>query len=172
MASQLSHSNTPFKPKKFPVILICDGVQSPANIGGLFRICEAMGVERIIFCGTGVDVSSPRLKKTARNTINAVNFTVENDIASELQKLKKANYLLIALEITANSISLESFELDKQKIALVIGNEQLGISAEVLDLVQQTIHIEMFGKNSSMNVVQATGIGLYSLVNKLKYSIE
>ena len=58
--------------------------------------------------------------------------------------------------------------MNQQKIALVIGNEQLGISAEVLELVQQTIHIEMFGKNSSMNVVQAAGIGLYSLINKLK----
>jgi tRNA G18 (ribose-2'-O)-methylase SpoU len=168
MTPQLSHSNTPFKTKKFPLILICDGVQSPANIGGLFRICDAMGVERINFTGTEVDVASPRLKKTARNTTNTVNFNVENEIVSELLKLKKENYLLLALEITANSIPLESVELDKQKIALIIGNEQLGISSEILEMVQHTVHIEMFGKNSSMNVVQATGIGLYSLVRKLK----
>ena len=44
-----------------------------------------------------------------------------------------------------------------------IGNERQGVSERILKQVQEVVHIEMFGKNSSMNVAQATAIALYEL---------
>ena len=52
-------------------------------------------------------------------------------------------------------------------IALIAGSEVSGISPELLEAAHQTAHIEMYGTNSSMNVVQATAIGLYELTGKL-----
>ena len=51
---------------------------------------------------------------------------------------------------------------------MLIGNEIDGISETFLKKSHQVIHIEMFGKNSSMNVVQATGIALYELTKKMR----
>lgn len=168
MTIQHSHHTSNFIPQKFPIVLLCDGVQSPANIGSLFRISEAFGVEKIIFCNATIDFSSARLRKTARNTIEKTAYSASGDILAELEQLKLQNYELVALEIADSSIGLESFHPSNNKIALVIGNERHGISDEVLALVSGIVHIRLYGTNSSINVSQATGIALYSLINKLK----
>ena len=50
---------------------------------------------------------------------------------------------------------------------MIVGNENFGISESVLKKVDQTVHITMYGNNSSMNVVQATAIGLYVLTKQM-----
>jgi tRNA G18 (ribose-2'-O)-methylase SpoU len=68
------------------------------------------------------------------------------------------------LEITNNSKPLGKFTFPKnKKIALIIGDENFGVSEAVLNLSEDIIHINMFGQNSSMNVVQATSITLYEI---------
>ncbi|MFT5437520.1 MAG: tRNA G18 (ribose-2'-O)-methylase SpoU [Ulvibacter sp.] len=168
MTFQHSHTTTPFSNKKFPVIVLCDGLGSPANIGGLFRVCEAFGVEQILFYNGNIDINSSRLKKTARETYKSVDFVICKEIKTTLKDLKNKGYDIIALEISEISIPSERITLDKKAVVLIIGNEQFGISEEILALTSKHMHIEMYGENSSMNVVQATGIALYTIVNKLK----
>ena len=168
MSLQQTHNTTPFLSKKFPVILVCDGVQSPSNIGSLFRICEAMGVLEVVFCNSKINFDSPRLKKTARSTQKKVSYSESSDILKTLEELQQKGFSPIALEITDNSVHVEKLSLAKnEKITLIIGNEKLGVSEIVLEYISQSIHIDMFGDNSSMNVVQATSIALYSIINKL-----
>lgn len=168
MVSQSTHTSNSFKSKIFPVVLVCDGIHGPANIGAIFRISEAMGVQEIIFCGEPIDFKSSRMKKTARNTQKCVTYKLAADIISELDKLKASNYQLLALEIASNSVPIQDLSLTRNKVALIIGNEQLGISEAALRTAEQVIHIEMYGQNSSMNVVHATGIALHTIVNTLK----
>jgi len=168
MPSRLQHNNTNNSINKFPIKLLCDGVKSPSNIGALFRICDALGVSEIIFCKTDINIKSSRLQKTARSTQKKVLYTISTDIVSEINNFKKEGFQIIALEITDKSISVENISVSKeQKTVLIIGNEQNGISEEVLNLADQVISIPMFGENSSMNVVQATSIALYTIINKL-----
>jgi tRNA G18 (ribose-2'-O)-methylase SpoU len=161
---QLSHQTSRFKKKTFPITVIADRLQSPANIGALFRVCEAFGVAELLFYGSDPDFASTRLKRTARDTMNRVSHRVCHDIFSEIDRLKSENYTVIALEITSNSIAIDSFQKEKdEKIALIIGNERHGISEAILNLCNKVVHITMYGTNSSMNVIQATSIALYSL---------
>lgn len=169
MPNQLTHIATDFPIKKFPLKIICDGVQSPANIGALFRVSEAFGVSEIIFCHAEINFASSRLRKTARNTDKIVPYRVSEAISEEIDILEKEGYKIVALELTDESIPLDTAELaTTEKIALVIGNEQQGVSNKVLNKVSQSIHITMFGENSSLNVIQATGIALFNLTKLLK----
>jgi tRNA G18 (ribose-2'-O)-methylase SpoU len=168
MAFQHSHTTTPFLKNKFPLIVLCDGLSSPANIGSLFRICDAFGVEQILFYNGNIDFNSSRLKRTARDTHKSVNYAICSDINTTLKGLKSKGYDIIALEISAISIPLEKITLDKKGVVLIIGNEQSGISEETLALTSKHMHIEMYGENSSMNVVQATGIALYTFVINMR----
>ena len=168
MTKQLTHQTTSFQSKKFPIKIICDGVQSPANIGGLFRISEAFGVSELIFCNASINFSSSRLRKTARHTVEKVPFRLSESILSEIKELQKHDYKIIALELTETSIPLEKLTLNAQeKLALIIGHEQHGISETVLKNVHESTHIRMFGTNSSINVVQAAGIALFTLTKLL-----
>ena len=165
---QLNHYNSTFKKQKFHITLICDNVTNTPNIGSLFRISDALGVEELIFCGENLQLGK-RMKKTSRSTEKYVSHKVESDILQVVTSLKAKRYFIIALEITDSSISLDNFLLNtNQPIALIIGNENIGVSEDILKLADEIVHIKMFGENTSMNVVQATSITLYELTKQLQ----
>ena len=72
MSRQLTHHTTEFEERKFPLVLVLDGVASPANIGSLFRLADAFNIEKLILCGPELDLNTPRIQKTARSTIARV----------------------------------------------------------------------------------------------------
>jgi tRNA G18 (ribose-2'-O)-methylase SpoU len=164
---QLTHYNTSFKQRKFPIILVCDSVTNAANIGSLFRIADAFGLERIIFCGEHIPLGR-KMTKTSRATEKVVRFKESNAILEEVKQLKVDGYCMISLEITKESLQIHSFQFPKEKpIALIVGDENFGISEAILKLSDSVIHINMFGQNSSMNVVQATNIALYEITKQI-----
>ncbi|TNJ46631.1 TrmH family RNA methyltransferase [Tamlana fucoidanivorans] len=165
---QRTHYNTTFLKKKFPIVLICDNVTHAPNIGSLFRTADAFGVEKMILCGQDITLGR-KIKKTARATEKAVMHDINNSAYNVLQTLKEQNYQIIALEITNRSTAIHTFSFSKETpIALVIGDENYGISESILNSADHVLHIDMFGQNSSMNVVQATNIALYEITKQLR----
>ncbi|WP_026916248.1 TrmH family RNA methyltransferase [Christiangramia portivictoriae] len=164
---QLTHDTTNFNSKKFPVILLLDNITSEANIGSIFRLADAFGVEKLLFHGTPPNLDSNRLKRTARNTHKTVDFEVYEDATPMITDLVEDGYKMIAVEITSSSQPISDFKADSEKILLVGGNERHGISEDILKNCDLAYHIEMFGKNSSMNVAQSLGIALYEITKVL-----
>ena len=168
MSKQLSHELTDFEQRRFPLVLICDGVASPANVGSLFRLADAFNIEKLILCGAEIDLRSPRIRKTARATIQKVDFEQQEDVLQVCHHYKQQEYQLLALEITDDSRALETIDFGKmRKIALVVGNEIFGLTEEILKISDKVLHITMFGRNSSMNVAQSAGIALYEITKSL-----
>ncbi|MGA9326035.1 MAG: TrmH family RNA methyltransferase [Salegentibacter sp.] len=164
MTKQLSHYQSKFQVKQFPIVLILDEVSGEANIGSLFRLADAFNIEKIIFCGIPPNLSSNRLKKTARNTQEQVKFEVFETTSEAVESCKNDGYELFCLEISSDSVAIDSVAYDQySKIALVIGNEANGISEEILHKSRKNLHINMYGNNSSMNVAQAAGIALFEI---------
>jgi tRNA G18 (ribose-2'-O)-methylase SpoU len=160
---QLTHYNSNFNKQTFPIILVCDNITNAPNIGSLFRTADAFGIEKIIFCGSEIPLGR-KMAKTSRATEKVVSFEEKESILETIQQLKADEYQIISLEITNNSKPLGKFTFPKnKKIALIIGDENFGVSEAVLNLSEDIIHINMFGQNSSMNVVQATSITLYEI---------
>jgi len=168
MTVQLHHDNTVFEKRQFPIVLVCDRVNSPANIGSIFRIADSFGIEKIYFCGEEITVISKRMQRTARSTHKIIPFEQKESILSLIDHLKSEKYQIIGLEITKKSIAVSNQLFTSQdKIALVIGEENLGISEDVLTKTSKCIHINMYGNNSSMNVATAAGIALYEITKQL-----
>ena len=164
---QLNHYNTNFTKLQFPITLVCDNITNAPNIGSLFRIADAFGVEELIFCGEHIPLGR-KMTKTSRATEKVVNYKVETSVLDVVKQLKTDNYSILSLEITNNSKSIHSFMFPKnQPIALIVGDENFGVSEEILKLSDSVIHIDMFGQNSSMNVVQAANIALYEITKQL-----
>lgn len=159
---QLNHDQNQFERKTFPIIIVCDNIYFQQNIGSLFRISEAFGVEKIIFLGKDVPLTPRKINKTSRSTHLHVPHLVIEDPNELINYLKENDYETVALEITADSKSLKKLTVSTtKKTALIIGSEINGISETLLSISNQIVHIPMFGNNSSMNVVQATSIFLY-----------
>ncbi|AUS06573.1 TrmH family RNA methyltransferase [Pseudotamlana carrageenivorans] len=164
---QLNHYNTHFKKRQFPITLVCDHVTNAPNIGSLFRIADAFGVEKIILCGQNITLGR-KMAKTSRATEKVVPYEILEDTAAVVEGLKNDNYQIISIEITQKSQPIHHYKFSAEKpIAFVIGDENFGVSEAVLNASNDVIHIDMFGQNSSMNVVQATNIALYEATKQL-----
>ena len=164
MTKQLSHNETSFEEKTFNIVLLLDHITGEANIGSLFRLADAFGVEKILFGGVRPNLKSNRLIRTSRNTHNRVDFDFFEDPGEALKNYKNKGYHLAGLEITSNSEPIQNISnASYKKIILVAGNERHGISSDILEACESIYHIEMFGENSSMNVAQSVGIALYEL---------
>ena len=163
---QLTHYNTKFKAKQFPIILVCDNVTNAPNIGGLFRIADAFGVEKLILCGEKINLGR-KMSKTSRATENSVKYEILLSVTSLVKNFKSEGYKIYSLEITEESEPLHKCSFTNQKpIVLIVGDENFGVSEDLLAISDNTIHINMFGQNSSMNVVQATNIALYEITKQ------
>ncbi|AUC81561.1 TrmH family RNA methyltransferase [Lacinutrix sp. Bg11-31] len=165
---QLTHYTTNFNKKIFPITLVCENVTNAPNIGSLFRIADAFGVEKIIFCANDIPLGR-KMTKTSRATEKVVNYEVCEHALEVISNLKAQDYQCIALEITENSTPIHAFKFSADKpIALIIGDENFGVSETILKECEHILHINMFGQNSSMNVVQATNIALYEITKQLQ----
>lgn len=72
---------------------------------------------------------------------------------------KSQNLLLIAAEITKNSLSLEMQEKTNHSgVAIIFGNEIDGVLDSTLSLVDHVVHIPMQGIKESLNVGQSSAV--------------
>ena len=167
---QLTHYSTNFNKRIFPIILVCDNVTNAPNIGSLFRISDAFGIEKLILCGENISFGR-KMAKTSRATEKVVTYEVNQDALEIIKDLKSKNYQIISLEITDSSEPIHNVQFSTKKpIALFIGDENFGVSDAILKQSDAVIHIDMFGQNSSMNVVQATNIALYEITKQISAS--
>jgi len=147
-------------------ILLHD-LESPRNVGGAFRLADALGVEELILSGGTPQPPNRKIRQTSRSCDKYVKYRYSQEPLECMIALRKEGFILIALEITANSMSLADFtaqlETGQQKICLIPGSESKGLDADILNACDQAIHIPMFGENSSMNVIHACAIASYSI---------
>lgn len=163
---QLEHSDHTTKNIKFPLSIIANDLEVPTNVGSLFRLCDALGVERLYLTGNTVVPHNRKISKTSRSTEKYVDYTCEDSAESVINRLKDGGYTIISLEITADSVDLRSLDYSSfGKICLVVGSESTGVNQALLGLSDYCIHIPMLGQNSSMNVVTATGIAVYEITS-------
>ena len=132
-----------------------------------FRISESFGVQKIYFEESSPSTENRIVKKTARNTISQIKHAVYNDFNEIIHQLKAEGNTIIGIEITDKSINIQDFNFkNHKKIVLLLGSERNGI--ENINLVDETIVIPMYGRNSSMNVIHSLAITLYEVTNQLK----
>lgn len=164
---QLTHKQNKFCLKKHPIILVCDNISNAPNVGSILRLADAFNIIEVKFCGEHIPLGR-RMLKTSRSTEKHVSFKNYLSTKDQVNKLKLENYCIVALEITNHSKPISKLNLNpKQPVALVLGDEKHGISEEILLLSDMVSHIEMYGHNSSMNVVTAASIALYEITNQL-----
>ncbi|TXD48846.1 TrmH family RNA methyltransferase [Polaribacter sp. IC073] len=163
---QLTHYDIENDQKQFPITIVCDAIRTPENIGMCFRISESFGVDKIYFHEISPSVENRIVKKTARNTVNQIEHATYSNFDALINQLKAAGNTIIGIEITDKSINIQDFNFkNHEKIVLLLGSERNGIKNTAL--VDETIAIPMYGRNSSMNVIHSLAITLYEVTNQL-----
>ena len=161
---QLDHSQHRPARGTFALCYLAHDFDGPMNVGSLFRIADALGVEQIYLTGRSPVPPNGKLRKTSRAAEKYVPFSRAADPMPILRELKLGGYRIISLELTSASIDIRALSVKTtDRICLVLGSESSGVSQTLLDLSEQTVHIPMIGQNSSMNVATACAIATFEL---------
>ena len=169
---QLTHRDHQASNTKFPLTVVSNDLTSPLNVGSLFRLCDALGINKLYLCGETPTPPDTKINKTSRSAEKHVDYEYQANAKALVTKLKKAGFLIVSLEITSSSINLNADEFNtviknRQPICLILGAENTGVSEELLLLSDITAHIPMHGNNSSMNVISAASIACFEIISKM-----
>lgn len=150
------------------VSILINKVRSLYNVGSIFRIADAAGVEKIYLGGySGITKVGervelhPKLSKTALSGIS-VPWEHVPDPIDLIKKLKQEDYQIVSLELTDRSIVYTKANYPKP-LCIIVGHERDGVNTKFLKQSDQVVHIPMLGKGKSMNVAIATGILVYEI---------
>lgn len=169
MIKQLNHQEYIHPIRKNSVVIVLDNLEHLENIGSTFRLADALGAKGIIILDDN-DLFNEhkrlsafkKINKTARSATSFVQFIIQT--TDEFLNENKKNNTLIALEITNKSKRINDFDFSKiENMFLIVGNERSGVSDNLLKNTDYSIHINMLGNNSSMNVSNALAIALYKI---------
>jgi tRNA G18 (ribose-2'-O)-methylase SpoU len=156
------------KKVKLPLIMILDNLRSAFNVGSIIRTCECLGVSKIALCGQTPNLTNHKLLETSMGTSQFVSFDEFTTSQEAILHYKNLAYEITALELTNKSISLDDYQ-PAQKVALLVGNESLGVSEENLALCDKIIEIPMQGIKNSLNVSNASAIAIYQITHKWRF---
>lgn len=155
--------------KKNPIYIILDNVLDTYNIGAVFRLADAVAVEKVILCAGSETPPNHRIKKASINTTEWVEWQYFADAKTAILDLKSqiANLKVIAIEQDARSVPYNSIAYSFP-VALVVGHETDGVSKEVLNIADHIVELPMWGVNISLNVMVSLGIVLYKVTEQLQ----
>lgn len=154
--------------EKLPVVVVLDNVRSMHNVGSIFRTCDGFAVEKMCLCGITSQPPHREIEKTALGATQSISWNYYADPLQAVNELRKAGYIIIAIEQAEKSIMLNEFEAEPgKKYALIFGNEVNGVSDEVMKNIDACIEIPQFGTKHSFNIVVSAGIVLWDLFLKI-----
>ena len=151
-----------------PICILANDIDVPMNVGSLFRLADALGVEKIYLTGRTIRPPNRKIRKTSRSTENIVSYEESDNPILVVNELKKKGYKIFSLEITSDSVDIRAAEFEpNDKVCLIVGSENLGVSPELLAISDQSLHIPMYGRNSSMNVASACSIAVFEIIRRI-----
>ncbi len=150
--------------KTLPVCLITDGVNDYGNLGMIFRIADALKLEKIYLYNLKKDLNLRLLRKKSRTTSEYVKFEIIEDFSGILSLKKSYNFVI--LEKTDKSINYTEY-IPKLPLCLITGSEKNGVSDDIIKLSDVSVHLPMSGVNTSVNVATAAAVVLYDFNNKI-----
>jgi len=153
---------------KYPIVVVLDNVRSMNNIGSVFRTCDAFRINKIYLCGITAQPPHKDIEKTALGATQSVDWTYFDSTKKAVSELIENDYFVFSIEQVEPSMMLNEFNSsDYKKIALVFGNEVMGVEQEVIDLCHGCIEIPQFGTKHSLNISVSVGIVLWQTISSL-----
>ena len=154
--------------EKTPILVVLDNVRSLNNIGSVFRTADAFLIEAVYLCGITACPPHKDIRKTALGATETVALKYFKETKDAIEELKKANYLICAIEQAEGSIALNEFRIPEQKkCALIFGHEVNGVDQLIVDQSDVVIEIPQEGSKHSLNISVSAGIVLWDLYQKL-----
>jgi len=144
-------------------VLVLDRVTNPANVGMILRSATAAGLDGVLLPRRGVPAIDPLVVKASAGVAFRAPVLRASTAEEGCAALRDAGFGVYGL--AAGGPSLLDAALP-DRVALVLGNETDGLSAEVLEHLDGTLAIPMQGGVESLNVASAAAVAAFDLLRR------
>jgi TrmH family RNA methyltransferase len=146
-----------------PLVLACERIERPGNLGALFRSADAAGASAVLVCDRCTLVNDPRTVRASVGTVFSLPV-VEASSKEAIRWLKARGLRIVA----ASPDAKEDFtQADLSgPVAVVVGTEQHGLTGAWTSAADALVRIPMKGQADSLNVTSAAVLLLYEALRQ------
>lgn len=144
------------------VVAILDNLRSAFNVGSIIRTADCALAEEVVLCGITAHPPHRKLEKTSLGALPYVPWKYEERVTDAILSVKERGMRVFALELTNQSRVIWETEFP-DSVALILGNEALGVSGEALEMADEIVEIPVMGFKNSINVSVAFGVVVYEI---------
>jgi tRNA G18 (ribose-2'-O)-methylase SpoU len=145
------------------LLLAIPAVHNPENLGAILRLSAAMGVSGVALGPGSCDPYSRRVLRVSMGAAFQMPVARCRDLSAELATLRQTANLQVWATVTAPDATPFDGVARPEKLALLLGCEGHGLSAEWQQFADRRITIPMRPGTDSLNIATAAGILLYHL---------
>lgn len=147
-----------------PLIVLCDELSDPHNLGAILRTAECAGAHGVIIPKRRSVGLTAVVGKASAGAVEYMPVARVSNIAAAIRELKERGVWVFG---TAADGALPLYSADlRGPAAIVIGNEGEGMSRVVAESCDFKVSIPMKGHISSLNASAAAAILLYEAVRQ------
>ena len=146
-----------------PLIVVCDGIVDPYNLGSIIRCAEGVGAHGIIIPKRRAVGVTPAVTKASAGAIEHMAIAKVSNLVNTLEGLKKKGIWTFAAEAGGKAHYDADFDVPA---AIVFGSEEHGISKLLTEKCDFIVSIPMYGHVNSFNVSTAAAVILSEAVKQ------
>ncbi len=132
-----------------PVTIYLDRIRSAHNVGSIIRTMEAFSLGKLAISNAMADPTHKQVKDAAMGA--------EQWVEWERMNLSEISGPLIAIETSPEATPLQEFQFP-ESFTLALGNEEFGLSDEILQRADHLVEIPLYGRKNSLNVANCFAI--------------
>lgn len=145
------------------LILICEAVEKPGNLGAMLRTADAAGVGAVIACDPLTDWGNPNVVRASKGAL----FSVPTAAASSAETIRWLRERGIQIVVTTPAATRPYTDHDlRGPVAIAVGAEDEGLSDVWLAAAESAVVIPMFGAVNSLNVATSAALLVYEAVRQ------
>ncbi len=146
-----------------PLIVVCDGIEDPHNIGAVIRCAEGAGAHGLIIGKRHAPAIGQTVFKASAGAAEHLPIAKVTNISAAVDELKEMGVWTFAAEAGGTDYCSTDFDLP---CAIVLGSEGNGVSRLVKEKCDFIVSIPMYGKVNSLNVSTAAAVLLFDAAHK------
>ena len=148
------------------LIVVCDRLNNPGNLGAIIRVAAAAGANALICTPGCADIYNPKCVRASAGAVFRLPVVECETVEEVVTFLEDNDYTLCGAEMSGDDIfALESLS---PKVAVLMGGEAFGAGDALSAICSRKVRVPMANSVESLNVAVAAGIILYRFAELMR----
>lgn len=157
-------------PQQCSLVLVCNGVQDPGNLGTLIRAAAGAGADGVVLTDGCADAWG--LKSLRSGMGSQLRVPVVSNVSCE-EVIEMLRVRQMTMFVADGSGQSSYADVDwNQRVALVIGSEANGPSVEIMQVANEIVHVPMANNVDSLNAAVAGAVMLFEASRQRRAALK